>query len=140
MRNRQWRCEVIRVVSEPQVTIEDEIFEGYGRMIRTCVSWAVSEATRANPSECAREWLDDFIPNWREVYANHGRHSFALKDREAKDHSGITLKRPKIKRCTVDPQRSRELKSRGLSPQEIAKTLGISYRTAQRHLSDRRPK
>ena len=127
---------MIRVVHEHHVTEFDEIIEGYGRMIRACVSWAVSEATREKPSECALEWLNDFIPNWREVYANHSRHSFALKSRA----ENAVPKKPRVPRRKNDLRSSVELRSQGLSTLEIANKLNVSRRIVQRYLAKVRPR
>jgi len=124
---------VIRVISEPQRTIYDDIFDGYARMIRTCVSWAVAEARRGNkPSLAAKEFLDDFIPNWAEIYSGHSRHSVPLKSHATRRN---VVTNPDGRPQKLCPRRAIELRSQGYSIDDIAIALNISSRTVIRYLA-----
>lgn len=59
--------------SEPQVTIDDMIFEGYIKLIKGVIFWAFAEANRPKPVQASIDFLDDFIPGWRESYCSRER-------------------------------------------------------------------
>lgn len=111
---------MIRVISETHHTMDDCILDGYARMIRSCVSWAVAEACRPKkPSPTATEFLDDFIPRWREIYAD-----------QYEKIASIQSDKP-------SPERIVELFWQGHKPRTISKLLNISTKTVQRHLDER---
>ena len=64
----------LRAVPSPRITVNDEIIDNYANMINHVVAWAVTEAYRPKPVKRAVEFLNDFLPNWRELYPRQAKH------------------------------------------------------------------